>query len=242
MKNSLFQSGFKIRIDSSQCTSLISGSAFIENTHDTWKYKDIQLESGKIYALVGEHGQGNMYLSYLLGGKVDFGNLSLFCNDTEISQNDLDAASWNLEPSKELYKNYTVRKSIEKAIKKNSLKVSFEDIAESFLLTEPRYDRKLHALSGERWRASAALGYAEGRKIFYAPYMTSGFYHHMCISGLVKVLRELTDSGAIVVLPVGSDEFIRHIADECIYVKDEYDIDELKQIYCERFGNEDWIK
>ncbi len=228
MKDSLFQSGFKIRIDSSQCTSLISGSAFIDNTHDVWVYKDIQLESGKIYGFVGEYGQGNMYLSYLLGGKIDFGNLRLFCNDTEISKNDLSAVSWNLEPSNEPYKNSVVRKSIEKAIKKNALKENFEDVADKFLLTEPRYGRKLRALSGERWRASAALGYASRKKIFYAPYNTSRFYYHMCQTGLLKVLKELTDSGAMVFLPVGSDDFIKHIADECIYIKESYEVDKLK--------------
>lgn len=55
-------------------------------------------------------------------------------------------------------------------------------------LTEPRYDRKLLQLSGERWRASAALGYANGKRIFYAPYECTKFYHQMNSSNLFKVV------------------------------------------------------
>lgn len=239
----LFDSTFIIKIDSTFCTSLVEGSALLENNNvfDAWRYSNQQFESGKIYGLVGEYEQGCMYLSYLLGGKVDFGDLKIFCNEVEICRSDLEMNSWNLEPSKEYYKNFIVKKSIEKAQKRNCSEEGFSSIANKFLLTSPRFDRKLIQLSGERWRASAALGYAEGKKIFYAPYKPSKFYYHMCQSGLLKALRELTNNGAIVLLPVGSDEFIKHIVDECIYINYTYDIDNLKQIYNESFDNDKWF-
>ena len=59
----------------------------------------------KYIGIVGEYGQGPMYISYLLGGRIDFGDLRLFCNDYELSQKDLQEISWNLEPSKEKYRN-----------------------------------------------------------------------------------------------------------------------------------------
>ena len=94
------------------------------------------------------------------------------------------------------------------------------------------FGRKFKGLSGERWRVSAALGYAEGRRILYALYKTSNFYYQMCQSGLLKALRELTDAGAIVLLPVGSDEFVKYIADKCLYIKPcIYNIDDLRQRY-----------
>ncbi|MBO7474234.1 MAG: hypothetical protein J6U00_09595, partial [Ruminococcus sp.] len=61
-----------------------------------------------------------------------------------------------------------------------------------------------------------------------------------CQSCLMKALRELTKSGALVILPVGSDEFIKHIADEVIYLNRNYDIDDLRQFYDKQFG-EKWI-
>ena len=96
-------------------------------------------------------------------------------------------------------------------------------------------------LSGERWRASAALGYASCKKIFYAPYRASRFYYDMSQSALLKALKELTASGAIVLLPVGSDNFVKHIADECIYIKQEFDVEELKERYQELFGTGEWF-
>lgn len=240
----MFDKAFEIRIDASKCTSLVEGGAFLDGkkVYDSWRFKDIKLESGKIYGIVGEYGQGPMYLSYLLGGKVDFGNLRLFCNDYEISKNTLEQVSWNLEPSNEKYRNAVVKKAIEKALLKNDCIEDFNSIAKKFILTEPRYDRKLFQLSGERWRATAALGYANRKKIYYAPYEFSNFYYHMCQSGLLKVLKELTADGAIVLLPAGSDEFLIHIVDECIYTNREYDISLLQKFYAEKFDREEWVK
>ena len=140
------------------------------------------------------------------------------------------------------YRNAVVKKSIEKALLKSQCVEDFDAIAEKFILTEPRYDRKLFQLSGERWRASAALGYANRKKIYYAPYEFSKFYYDMCCSGLLKVLKELTADGAIVLLPAGSDEFLKHIADECIYTNHRYDIAQLKKLYAEKFDGEKWFK
>lgn len=239
----VFNGSFKIKIDSIFCEPPASKGAYLdkESVYDTWEYSNQQFESGKIYGLIGEYGQGCMYLSYLLGGKIDLGDLKVYCNEIEISKEILELNSWNLEPAKEYYKNAIVKKSIEKALNKNFPEDSFSNIADKFILTQPRFDRKLIQLSGERWRASAALGYAEGKKIFYAPYKTSIFYYQMCQSGLLKVLRELTNSGAVVILPAGTDDFIKHIADKCIYVNHTYNIDILREQYRELFNNYDWI-
>lgn len=221
----MFDKPFEIKVDASKCISLIEGSALIEgvNVIDSWRFSDIKMESGKIYGLISEYGQGSMYLSYLFGGRIDFKDLCITCNGKELSRDELAKVSWNLEPYNEKYKKSVVKKSIEKALNKNGIDESFDIIADKFILTEPRYDRKLCQLSGERWRASAALGYANCKKIFYAPYKPSDFYYHMCQVGLLKVLRELTSTGAIVLLPVGSDIIMKHIADECIYIRRDYD-------------------
>ena len=87
-------------------------------------------------------------------------------------------------------------------------------------------------LSGERWRAAAALGYAQHKQIFFAPYRPSIFYAQMCRQGLVQALRQLTDSGAVVVLPTGSDTFLRQIADEVVYLDPSFENDAEQEAYC----------
>lgn len=234
---------FNIKIDSSKCTSLVEGlHKFDKSTYDIFKYSDFSFNSGKIYGIISEYGQGCMYLSYLLGGRVEFNNLQISINDKKVVKEDLASISWNLEPSKEKYKNEIVKKSIDKALRESSREESFDQIAEKFLLTKSRYSRRLMQLSGERWRASAALGYAKEKNIFYTPYKTSDFYYQMLQNGLLKALRNLTDDGAIVLLTAGSDVVIKHIVDECIYLDREYDFDNLKKVYLEEFGENNWIK
>lgn len=234
---------FEIKIDSSKCISLIEGSvSFDRTTYDCWKYADLSFKSGKIYGIISEYGQGCMYISYLLGGRVEPGDLQIYYNDRKITKEYLSLISWNLEPSHEKYRNETVKKSIEKMLRKGKCAYSFAEIAEKFILTEPRYNRKLYQLSGERWRASAALGYSSGKQIFYAPYETSQFYYQMARQGLIKVLRNLTDAGALVLLPAGSDTFLKHIVDECVYLNREYDIGELAALYANKFSEGNCVK
>ena len=229
---------FEIKVDTSDCKSIIAGHDIKLN--DTWYYSNQTFESGKIYALISEYGQGCMYLSYLLGGKVDFENVRIYLNEEEIHQADLQKISHNLEPLEEPYGKFTVRKAVEKTLKQNQHPESFQEVADKFLLTPERFDRKFRYLSGERWRAAAAYVYALGKKIFYAPYKTSSFYYQMCQSSLLKPLRELTDSGAVILLPAGSDEFLKHIADEVIYLNRQYDIKRLKKFYSGCSGG-DWV-
>lgn len=230
---------FEIKIDASSCGSIIT--AYDPSLNDTWYYSDLSFESGKIYGLVSEYGQGCQFLSYLLGGRVTFDNVKIIFNGDLISQNDLREISWNLEAHSESYGNKIVRKSIEKALKNTSSNMKFQDVAERFVLTPERWDRKFNHLSGERWRAAAAFGYAQNKRIFFSPYETSNFYYNMCGSSLLKCLRELTDNGALVVLPCGSDTFIKHIADEVIYLDRDYDIAALQSFYSKQW-NGDWIK
>lgn len=42
-----------------------------------------------------------MYLSYLLGGRVDTDELKVFVNEKEASSQDLEKLSWNLEAAGE---------------------------------------------------------------------------------------------------------------------------------------------
>lgn len=233
------QDKFRITIDTSACTSIITG--YDVKLDDVWYYSDQTFESGKIYGIVSEYGQGCAYLSYLLGGKIDFENVKIYFNNSLIQRNDLIDISWNLEPSCEPYGKKQVRKSIERALRENFDDVSFQTVADRFLLTPERYDRKYIQLSGERWRASSAYGYAQKRKVYFAPYKPSIFYYQMCQSSLLKALRELTKANALVILPTGSDEFVKHIADDVIYVNPKYDIDALRDFYSQRYNGE-WIK
>lgn len=209
----------KIRIDSSKCNSIIQGySHFNNGMEDYWYYSDHTFETGKSYGLISEYMQGCMYLSYLIGGKIELKDgLEIYIDDRKTDAAGLDDISWNIEPYYENYKDLVVKKSIEKALKQGFVSDTFEQIAKAFLLTEPRYDRKLSQLSGERWRALAAIGYASGKRIFYGPYKSSNQYSSM--NQLPEIIRFLTDHDCMVLLPVGSDKYIPECVDECVYIQ-----------------------
>ena len=65
---------FEIKIDTSSCGTIITAHDSLLN--DTWYYSDLSFESGKIYGLVSEYGQGCEFLSYFLGGRVTFDNVN----------------------------------------------------------------------------------------------------------------------------------------------------------------------
>ena len=208
-----------LRTDASKCKSILQGySCFNNGMSDYWYYSDIVFETGKSYALISEYQQGCMYLSYLLGGQIEFKDgLEIYLDETRITQNTLKNISWNLEPYYETYKDLIVRKAIEKALKQGYVGESFEQLTEAFWLTPERYDRKLRQLSGERWSASAAVGYASGKKVFYAPYNPSFFYSSN--ARLKYLIDFLTSHECMVILPVGSDMYLKDFVDKCIYIE-----------------------
>lgn len=62
----------------------------------------------------------------------------------------------------------------------------------------------------------------------------------MCQSGLVNALRELSNTRVIVLLPAGSDEFVKYTVNKCINIEPwNYDIDDLRYKYKELFNRDD---
>ncbi|MBQ5311419.1 MAG: hypothetical protein ILP19_05195 [Oscillospiraceae bacterium] len=215
----IFEDNFTIGICTSGCReAAVRDIKFGE----IWHTKDITFESGKIYGLISEYGQGCMYLSYLLGGQADPGEITVTYNGAAVDRSVLEENSLCLEPAAAPYGKKTVRKAIESALAKGH-SGDFQSLADRFMLTPERYGRRFTELSGERMRAAAAYGCALGKRIDYAPYNPSGFYHRMCASYLYRVLRELASYGALVVLPCGSDAFLRYITDELIYLDPGFD-------------------
>ncbi|MBO7632652.1 MAG: hypothetical protein J6S78_10035 [Lachnospiraceae bacterium] len=206
-----------IRIDIGN-SDVLSGVATFKKMGmlDYWFYENLEFETGKSYGLISEYMQGCMYVSYLLGGRIEpEKGASIYIDGKKTDASGLEAISWNIEPYYEKYKDFVVRKSVEKALEKRMVPETFEQIAETFTLTEARYDRKLSQLSGERWRASTAIGYASGKKIFFGPYQCSEFYARM--HRLPEITRFLTERGCMVVLPAGSDMYLKKFVDQCVY-------------------------
>lgn len=73
----------KIKIDASSCKNVLSETEKFNNGMlDYWYYQSLSFESGKVYGLISEYQQGCMYVSYLLGGNIEFEDgLAVFIDD-----------------------------------------------------------------------------------------------------------------------------------------------------------------
>ncbi len=96
----------------------------------------------------------------------------------------------------------TVRRLIERGIKKNDLSQSAEDIRELFHIDEQRFERPIKAVGNERFKAMAAVGYVYGKQVFCFPWLSKrrfDAFHYQ----IVDALCVLTTLEKIVILPYG---------------------------------------
>ncbi len=179
-----------------------------------------QLESGTAYGVISEYEQGCELFCYLLGGVLtekSYAEMTVRLNGKETTAEELRQLSWVIEPYKTKYEKWKVKKSIETALKNDFVSDCFEEITEAFGLTEPKYHRQLRHLSGERWFASMAIGYALGKRIFFAPYQTSLFYKHQS-TRFQSAIDKLKSEDCIVLLPCGTSRVLSNLVDECLAV------------------------
>lgn len=212
------QDAFTLHVDTSACGRI---AAYDPVRRDTWFFRDLILQSGHVYGLVSEYGQGCEAVACMLAGQTAFDGVQVLCGGHALTRGELCSAAWNLEPLHQPYSKKQVRASIERALRSRGGNPDFQFVAEQFALTAERYDRRFSALSGERWRAAAALGYASGKRIFYAAYHPSIFYRQLMQAGFSAALTALCKAGALVLLPTGSGALIGSIADTVLYLDPE---------------------
>ncbi|WP_435171924.1 hypothetical protein [Paenibacillus glycanilyticus] len=121
----------------------------------------------------------------------------------------------------------SVADQIKEGIKRSGNPLSLEQIALLFELTgmdkpkryQGRIYRPLEFNSGERWRASMAIGYAFQKKLYCVPWIEPhGLFYILGQLGR-KLLGILRESGASVIIPVSDEKYIEGLADEIVYLK-----------------------
>jgi len=185
------------------------------------------------YALVGQIDDGGWALSYSLAPikkkdvyinkwvSPDHGipESKFFIDDREVSLAYIQSISHHLgyyNKNKFASCNKSARKQLTKAIKKGTSKYSFAELQEMFGLSEGRIDRPLHMTSREAWRITAAVGLAQGKKIFCFPWKSNNYI----IGGVVYALEILAkiakEEGCILLMPLENDELVKHFVDGTI--------------------------
>lgn len=192
---------------------------------DTFMAFDGTFISGKAYGLFGHIGDGAIGVSYALAGRIPFGRGTVSIDDRQCSTDDLSSFSkvaWFEKPTRRWSRRKTVREQIEVALRtgSNQYGVSgIEELKELFMLSEGRLDRPLSQYSHERWRASLAIGLAEGKRVFTIPWMNPAYasaYLDLWIRRSVEVLKSYD---CWVFIPTTDPNSFGSALDEVIVVK-----------------------
>ena len=191
---------------------------FLEN-------KCFEFHSGNLYGLIAEFGNGGAAFSCGLTGNTNFYEGKVYIDDKEKSINDLKKESWyigddlyeykskGLFGCKPILKKKTIKEQIEHGISNKNREMDFYTIQREFDISNERINRNIEFVSGERWKASAAIGFANGKQIFCYPWMNSKDVEHL-EEQLTKTIKYLIDSECIVIIPTTKEENIKKICKE----------------------------
>lgn len=179
-------------------------------------------EGGKVYGLIGECGSGGWGISYLLCGRDSAEGCRVFINGVQVSQKELKRTGWYVGEGIEKKYFFSKEKNVIKQIRhglKKSKKCDENEIVKRFGLSDRRLNLKLSNLSGERCRASAAIGYAHDCKIFCLPWINTSNMNDLITSSRVDVFADiLKKEGNVVIIPTEKIEVLEMIADEIIVI------------------------
>jgi hypothetical protein len=189
--------------------------------------------SGKTYGIVGEFGDGAWSIACLLSGLVslpvhkNLGKSSITLNGMSASRKELYKNSCFLksgvaEEKRFALRERTVREQIIRGISHTQGSYSIQDIVELFQLSSERLDQPLSIYSGEGWRASIAIGFAYGKKIFACPWLQPSSLHYVGSVEFQPFFDLVKQSGAIVIMPTNKIIWAEHCADELFFLENPY--------------------
>jgi len=193
---------------------------------------------GKSYLLDGELWDGGWSLTWIIAGLLKPDTIIV---KSEIGRILLDGIEYPPEMRKKdvwvvprtqikrfgLFQNMSVQEQIQYGLQNTDSPYldSETEIIERFYLTPERYKRLFRQLSHERWRASCAVGLANGKKIFCFPYINyvrPGFieeYYELWFKEIVDLLR---DSGALILIPARAEGIAKRLCDEIVPMRPRY--------------------
>ena len=180
---------------------------------------NLTLESGHLYGVIGEFGEGGAAISYGLSGRLPSYEGSVWVNDSEVKREELRSLAWYVgydihspKESRRLYK-HSIESQVKEGIAKAGQPFSVKEVQNMFKISDERFSRNIKYVSGERYKASAAIGYAFDKQIFCFPWMNSRdlFHQKEHITNIVSVLLK---ANKIVLLPTAKKEMLAALFDD----------------------------
>ena len=178
-----------------------------------------------VYILSGNIDDGGFALSYLLGGTYtkkqlvvyDEGNILVDNYPVSISEFK-NIGCYLGDHQNKKYKYFSVKKLIEFALKKSKLPYNTDDIRKLFHIDKDRFERTLNKVGITIWQCIAAIGFAEGKKLYTFPWFSpekQTFFGEM-FKIIIPVLKE---NNCIVMIPATDFEQLEGLYDYEVNLK-----------------------
>ena len=188
-----------------RCKSIFYSAEDLLSNRDCYTFKL------GINKLIGEIDSGIWAISYLLSmykrRSKDFIILKdplITINSESVTLDELNKISCYMDRSYPLFsRNRPVRTLIKQGIARSGLNYTCEDIRDLFCIHPERFERPIHSIGNEIFKAMAAIGYSNGKEIFCFPWLShKRFYgYHRHLSCLLEILEKLDK---IAIVPVGT--------------------------------------
>lgn len=181
----------------------------------------MKFETGNVYCLDSHLSGGGWAISWLLAGQTI--NMKPKQEEEYIGNILWDGKDITFKALKEMgypvgltgfegtfSEKKPVGKLFDKIIKKSSKVNSIDELREKFLLTKERLDRSIYSYSNEIWRATIAMGYARGKRIFGFPWMKPEYLLAYKDLWIKEALKPLIEEDCLVIIPT---VFIEELSD-----------------------------
>lgn len=176
---------------------------------------DFEFYAGNLYGIIAEFGSGGAALSCCLTGNTKFFEGKIYIDDKKETLSSLAKNSWyvgyDIYGSRNPLRRKTIKEQIKAGVQATHCELDADTIQKMFCVSNERVGRSIKRVSGERWKASIAIGYAYGKKIFCYPWMNSEDIEHLK-EQMKKSIEVLLDNNCIVIVPTTNEENIKKIS------------------------------
>lgn len=176
---------------------------------------DFEFCTGNLYGIIAELGHGGAALSCCLTGNTSFFEGEIYIDDKKEPLSSIVENSWyvgyDIYGSRNPFKRKSIKEQIKAGVQATHCELDADTIQNMFCVSNPRAGRSIKHVSGERWKAFIAIGFAYGKKIFCYPWMNSEDIEHLKVQ-MKKNIEVLTNNDCIVVLPTTKEENIKKIS------------------------------
>jgi hypothetical protein len=201
--------------------------------HEALRRFSFEFLFGKTYLLDADVGGGGWGLTHVIAGAAEQKSGDIYLNGDRLSQRERVRHVWYVKQSQikkfGILGRQSTRWQISHGLRVRAVRAgcysrlgSLDDYMQAFHLTLARLERPFIYWSDEMWRASCAIGLANGFRIFCFPNMQfmrrPDFDEQYYTSFFKQYVSVLKDEGSMILLPIRVNDANRYIGDEVVQI------------------------